>query len=35
MKTLRITHVTNKNFSFGDKYYVVEEKKVFLKFFSY
>lgn len=35
MKTLRISHVTNKNFSFNDKYYVVEEKKMFLKFFSY
>jgi len=35
MKTLRISHVTNKNFSFRNKYYVVEEKKVFLGIFSF
>ena len=35
MKTLRISHVTDKNFSFGNKYYVVEEKKTLFKIFSY
>lgn len=35
MKNLRISHVTNKNYSFNSEYYVVEEKKTFLKFFTF
>ncbi|MDI6976509.1 hypothetical protein [Serratia sp. Se-RSBMAAmG] len=33
MKTFRILHVTDK--SFNERYYVVEEKKVFLGLFSF